>query len=62
MEQTLQKLSTENESQYIWRIGQAKDAGLITATWSELSPILNKELDIEDLRSSEIKFGIMDLL
>lgn len=48
MDQMLQKRSDENESQYIWRIGQAKDAGLIDATWSELSPILNKELDIDE--------------
>lgn len=48
MDQILQKRSDENESQYIWRIGQAKDAGLIDATWTELSPILNKELDIDE--------------
>ncbi len=48
MDQILQKLSNENESQYIWRIGQAKDAGLVDSTWSELSPILNKELDIDE--------------
>lgn len=48
MDQMLQKRSDENESQYIWRIGQAKDAGLIDATWTELSPILNKELDIDE--------------
>lgn len=44
----LQKRIDENESQYIWRIGQAKDSGLIDATWTELSPILNKELDIDE--------------
>lgn len=48
MDQILQKRQDENESQYIWRIGQAKDSGLIDATWTELSPILNKELDIEE--------------
>ena len=48
MDQILQKRQDENESQYIWRIGQAKDAGLIEATWSELSPTLNKELDIDE--------------
>ena len=48
MDQILQKRQDENESQYIWRIGQAKDSGLIDDTWSELSPILNKELDIEE--------------
>lgn len=48
MDQSLTKRIDENESQYIWRIGQAKDAGLIDATWSELSPTLNRELDIEE--------------
>ena len=48
MEQILQKRQDENESQYIWRVGQAKDAGIIDATWSELSPTLNKELEIDE--------------
>lgn len=48
MDQILQKRQDENESQYIWRIGQAKDAGLIDATWEQLSPVLNKELDIDE--------------
>lgn len=48
MDQILQKRQDENESQYIWRIGQAKDSGLIDDTWTELSPILNKELDIDE--------------
>lgn len=48
MEQILQKLSEENESQYIWRIGQAKDAGLIDATWEQLAPRLNVELGIDE--------------
>ena len=48
MEKNLQKLSSENESQYIWRIGQAKDAGLIDATWEELAPRLNTELGIDE--------------
>ncbi len=48
MDQTLRKLSHENEAQYIWRVGQAKDAGLIDATWEELAPRLNTELGIEE--------------
>lgn len=48
MDQMLQKKIEENESQYIWRIGQAKDAGLIDVTWSELSPTLNQELNIDE--------------
>lgn len=48
MDQILQKRQDENESQYIWRIGQAKDSGLIDKTWEELSPTLNRELDIDE--------------
>ena len=54
MENILQKLPTENESQYIWKVGQAKDNGLIDSTWEELSPILNAQCGIseEDFRGS----------
>ena len=54
MENILQKLPTENESQYIWKVGQAKDNGLIDSTWEELTPILNVQCGIseEDFRGS----------
>lgn len=54
MEQILQRLPNENESQYIWKIGQAKDSGLIDSTWEELTPILNTQCGIseEDFRGS----------
>lgn len=54
MEQVLQKLPNENESQYIWKVGQAKDSGLIDSTWEELTPILNEQCGIseEDFRGS----------
>lgn len=54
MEDILQKLPTENESQYIWKVGQAKDNGLIDSTWEELTPILNTQCGIreEDFRGS----------
>lgn len=54
MENILQRLSTENESQYIWRVGQAKDNGLIDSTWEELTPTLNIQCGIseEDFRGS----------
>lgn len=48
MENILQKLTNENESEYIWRIGQAKDAGVLDKTWEELTIILNKELNIDE--------------
>lgn len=54
MDNMLHKLSDENESQYIWRVGQAKDNGLIDNTWEELTPILNTQCGIseEDARGS----------
>lgn len=48
MNDILKKLPEENEGQYIWRIGQAKDAGLITETWGQLAPRLNTELEIDE--------------
>jgi hypothetical protein len=48
MDQILQKLPNENESQYIWKIGQAKDSGLIDSTWEELTPILNTQCGISE--------------
>ena len=54
MDITLQRLPNENESQYIWRVGQAKDSGIIDSTWEELTPILNTQCGIseEDFRGS----------
>jgi hypothetical protein len=54
MDEILQKLPNENESQYIWKVGQAKDSGLIESTWEELTPILNAQCGIreEDFRGS----------
>ena len=48
MNDMLKKLPEENEDQYIWKVGQAKDAGLIDSTWEELTPRLNAELGIEE--------------
>jgi hypothetical protein len=48
MNDILKKLSEENEDQYIWKVGQAKDAGLIDSTWEELTPRLNAELGIDE--------------
>jgi hypothetical protein len=44
----LKKLPNENESQYIFRVGQAKDSGLISETWEQITPTLNKELNIPE--------------
>ena len=48
MNDILKKLPNENEDQYIWKVGQAKDSGLIDSTWEELASRLNTELGIEE--------------
>jgi hypothetical protein len=48
MSDILKKLPEENEAQYIFRVGQAKDNGLIADTWETLSPILNTELGYDE--------------
>ena len=48
MNDILKKLPEENEDQYIWKVGQAKDANLIDSTWEELTPRLNAELGIDE--------------
>lgn len=41
----LERRENENSQQYIWRIGQLKDAGLIAESWDELAPKLNLATD-----------------
>lgn len=48
MNDILKKLPEENEDQYIWKVGQAKDFGLLDSTWEELTPRLNAELGIDE--------------
>ncbi len=33
----------ESEESFIWRLGQAKDSGLLDLTWTEIAAIINKE-------------------
>lgn len=33
----------ENEYQYLWRIGQAKDSGLLDMDWNAIADVINKE-------------------
>nr|DAE62640.1 MAG TPA: DNA polymerase II small subunit [Caudoviricetes sp.] len=40
------------DEQYLYRIGKAKDDGLITYTWDELAPVLNEECDVERVAGS----------
>ena len=39
----LRKLDGENEEQFIFRLGQAKDSGQINMSWDELADIINRE-------------------
>lgn len=38
----------ENIEKYIWRLGQAKDSGIVDMGWDELADIINKETGNED--------------
>ena len=40
---SFKRLEGENEEQFIWRIGQAKDSGLLDLSWTEIADIINKE-------------------
>lgn len=37
------RLPTENEYQYTWRIGHAKDSGLLDMDWNDIADLINKE-------------------
>ena len=37
------RLDKENEEQFLWRIGQAKDSGAIDLDWSDIADIMNRE-------------------
>ena len=39
----LHKLPDESEEQFIWRVGQAKDAGTLDMGWDEIADIINIE-------------------
>lgn len=38
----LYKQQNENEEQYLWRLGIAKDSGLIDLSWDEIADLINK--------------------
>ena len=52
----LHKLESENEEQFIWRLGQAKDSGELNMGWDEIADLINKELCNEDRPLSEAAF------
>ena len=43
LDKSLSRNSGENEEQYLWRLGQAKDSGLINLDWKEIAEIMNYE-------------------
>ncbi len=47
----LRKRETENELQYIWRLGCAKDAGQLDMNWDELGNVIN-----ENCREDETQY------
>jgi len=54
MEKDIQhKYADENEEQFLWRLGQAKDSGTLDMDWNGIAEIINKECrdDISDYRS-----------
>lgn len=50
---SLHKFDYENEEQFIWRLGNAKDSGTLDMSWSELTDVINRELGYEDRPFSE---------
>lgn len=44
---------TENEFQYLWRLGQAKDSGLLDIDWNGIAELMNKYFGDSDKPYSE---------
>jgi len=40
--------ANENEEQYLFRVGQAKDNGLLNMTWDEIADYMNKEFRLSE--------------
>lgn len=40
---SLERQQNENEEQFIWRLGQAKDSGLLDLDWNEIADVINKQ-------------------
>lgn len=49
MNLNLKKEKYENDEQFIWRLCQAKDSGLLDMNWNEVADIINWELDMGDM-------------
>lgn len=46
----LKRLTNENEEQYIWRIFQMKDSGILDMSWEELAKYVNEECREDESR------------
>ena len=44
----LRRLENENEEQYIFRLGQAKDSGQLDMSWDEIADVINKEFRADE--------------
>ena len=42
------KKAGENEEQFLWRLGQAKDSGLVDLDWKEIADIMNREFRTDE--------------
>lgn len=52
----LHKHQDETETQFIWRLGSAKDSGILNITWQDLAHIFNQELRDEDEEWTECAY------
>ena len=44
----IHRLNGENEEQFIWRLGNAKDAGELDMSWEEIADVINREFREDD--------------
>lgn len=51
----IKRHENENEEQFLWRLGQAKDSGVLDLDWNEIANIMNREF-----RSDESEYKTKD--
>lgn len=44
---------SENEEQYLWRLGQAKDSGLFEAEWADVAELMNDQFRLDETEYRE---------
>lgn len=47
---------SENLEHFIWRLGQAKDSGILDMSWDDIADVINKEIGNEDMPFSSSAF------